>query len=152
MMEKVMLDVGCSLEVTLAWCISTKHLCDSYGYSPNQLVFAYIQNFPPVIQKKWPTLERVTASKLIASQQSTLHSARKKFIENEEDEKLCRKLRHKRDYQLVTFFHSSDGVFFKRSDSGYWKEPGTDIEHDNKQVFVRHRGAYMHVWVLAIYN
>ena len=46
MMEKVMLGVGCSLEVALAWCISTKHSCDSYGYSPNHLVFAYNPKFP----------------------------------------------------------------------------------------------------------
>ena len=40
MMEKVMSDIGCSLEVALSWCISAKNLLlNSYGYSPNQLVF-----------------------------------------------------------------------------------------------------------------
>ena len=47
MMEKVMSDVGCSLEVALAWCISAKNLLlISYVYSPNQLEFGYNSNFP----------------------------------------------------------------------------------------------------------
>ena len=51
MMEKVLSDVGCSLEVALAWCLSAKNaLLNSYGYSPNQLVFGYNPNFPSVSQ------------------------------------------------------------------------------------------------------
>ena len=50
MMEKVMLDIGCSLEVALAWCISAKNLLlNSYQYGPNQLVFGYNPNFPSVV-------------------------------------------------------------------------------------------------------
>ena len=50
MMGKVMPDIGCSLEVALAWCISAKNsLLNSYGYSPNQLVFGYNPNFPSVM-------------------------------------------------------------------------------------------------------
>ena len=49
MMEKVLSDVGCSLEVALAWCLSAKNaLLNSYGYSPNQLVFGYNPNFSSV--------------------------------------------------------------------------------------------------------
>ena len=51
MKEKVLSDVGCSLEVALAWCLSAKNaLLNSYGYSPNQLVFGYNPNFPSVSQ------------------------------------------------------------------------------------------------------
>ena len=39
MMEKVLPDVSCILEVALRWCLSAMHaLLNSYGYSPNQLV------------------------------------------------------------------------------------------------------------------
>ena len=63
MMEKVMSEVGCSLEVALAWCISAKNsLLNSYGYSPNQLVFGYYPNFPSVMRNKPPALEGVIAS------------------------------------------------------------------------------------------
>ena len=38
--EKVIVDVNCSLEVAFGWCLSAKAaLLNSYGYSPNQLVF-----------------------------------------------------------------------------------------------------------------
>ena len=96
MMEKVMSDVGCSLEVALAWCISAKNLLlNSYGYSPNQLVFGYNPNFPSVMRNKPPALEGVITSKLIALHLNALHSARKRFIKSEADEKLRRAQRHK---------------------------------------------------------
>ena len=61
MMEKVLLDVGCSLEVALAWCLSAKNaLLNAHGYSPNQLVFGYNPNFLSVIENKLPALEGVT--------------------------------------------------------------------------------------------
>ena len=66
MMEKVMSDVGCSLEVALAWCISAKNsLLNSYGYITNQLVFAYNPNFSSVMQNKPPAFEGIIASKLV---------------------------------------------------------------------------------------
>ena len=61
MMEKVLLDVGCSLEVALAWCLSAKNaLLNAYGYGPNQLVFGHNPNFLSVIENKLPALEGVT--------------------------------------------------------------------------------------------
>ena len=50
MMKKVISDVGCSLEVPLAWCISVKNsLLNSCGSSPNQFLFGYNPNFPSVM-------------------------------------------------------------------------------------------------------
>ena len=125
-MEKVMSDVGCSLEVALAWCISAKNsLLNSYGYSPNQLVFVYNRNVPSVMRNKPPTLDGVTASKLIALHLNALHSARKRFIDSEA-------LRHKTRLSTSKVFQSAGQVFYKRSDSGYWKVPGTAVWYDNK--------------------
>ena len=46
-MEKVLSYVKCSLDVALVWCLRAKYsLLNSYGYSPNQLVFGYNPNFP----------------------------------------------------------------------------------------------------------
>ena len=53
-------------------------------------------------------------------------------------------LRHKTRLSTRKVFQSCDQVFCKRSDSGYWKGPGTVIGHDDKQVLVRH-GLYMFV-------
>ena len=88
---KVMSDVGCSLEVALAWCISAKNSSlNSYGYSPNQFVFGYNPKFPSVIPIKPPALDGVFTNKLIALHLNALHSGRKRFIESEADEKLHR--------------------------------------------------------------
>ena len=120
MMEKVMSDVGCSLEVALAWCISAKNsLLNSYGYSPNQLVFGYYPNFPSVMRNKPSALEGVIASKLIALHLYALHSARKRFTETEADKKLRRAPRHKTRLLTSKIFQRGDHVFHKRNDSGY---------------------------------
>ena len=71
-------------------------------------------------------------------------SAGKRFIESEADENLRRALRHKTRLSTSKVFQRDDQLFYKRSDSGYWKGPGTVIGHDNKQVLVRH-GLYMFV-------
>ena len=77
MMEKVLPNVGCSLEVALASCLSAKNaLLNCYGYSPNQLVFSYNPNFPSVSENKLPALEGITSNELVASHLNALHSAR----------------------------------------------------------------------------
>ena len=88
MMEKVLADVSCSLEVALGWCLSAKNaLLNSYGYSPNQLVFGYNPNFLSVMDNKLEALSGRTSSEVIASHLNALHSARR-FIEIEADDKL----------------------------------------------------------------
>ena len=72
-------------------------------------------------------------------------SAGKRFIESEADENLRRALRHKTRLSTSKVFQRDDQLFYKRSDSGYWKGPGTVIGHDNKQVLVRHGGIYVRV-------
>ena len=53
MMEKVLADVNCSLEVALGWRLSAKNsLLNSYGYSLNQLVRGYNPNFLSVMDNK----------------------------------------------------------------------------------------------------
>ena len=90
-------------------------------------------------------MEGVIASKLIALHLNVLHSARKRFIESEADEKLHKALRHKTRLSTSKVFQSGDQVFYKRYDLGYWKVPRTVIGHGNKQVFVRHGGIYVFV-------
>ena len=146
MMEKVLPDVGCRLKVALAWCLSAKNaLLNSYGYSPNQLVFGYNPNFTSVIDNKLPALQGVTSSKLIASHLNALHAARRKFIETEADEKLRRALRHQTRTATSLKYQTGDQVYYKKKDSGYWKGPGTVIRYDNKQVFIRHGGSIYRV-------
>ena len=97
------------------------------------------------MRNKPPALEGVITGKLIALHLNALHSAGKRFTESEADQKLNRALRRKTRISTSKAFQSGDQVFYKRSDSGYWKGPGTVIGHDNKQVLVRHGGIYVRV-------
>ena len=139
-----MADVNCSLEVAFGWYLSAKNtLLNSYGYSPNQLVFGFNPNFLSVNDIKLLALERGTSSKLIASSLNPLHSARRRFIETEADEKLRRAL--KQTTTAISFqYQAGNQIYYKKDDSQYWKGPGTVIGYD-KQVFVRHGGTYLRV-------
>ena len=47
MLEKILDDAKCSIEVALAWALSAKNaLSNVFGYSSNQLVFEKNPNFP----------------------------------------------------------------------------------------------------------
>ena len=145
-MEEVLLEVKYSLDVALAWCLNAKYsLLNSYGYSPNQLVFGYNPSFPSVLNNQLPAQNGVTSSELIASHLNSLHAARKRFIETEVDEKLQRAHRHKTITATSLVYQNGDQVYYKKNDSQYWKGPATVIGIDNKQVFIRHGGIYVRV-------
>ena len=96
MVDKIIADTDCSLEIALAWAVNaTNSLHSAYGYSPNQLVFGSNSNLPSCLNDKPPALEGTTSSEVVVKNLSALHAARKAFIENEESEKLRRALRHK---------------------------------------------------------
>ena len=127
MMEKVLSDGGCSLEVALAQCLSAANaLLNSYGYSSDQLIFGYNPNFLSVTENKLPALEGIMSSELVASHLNALHSARRRFIETEADEKLHRALKHKRrtatnlKYQRGSVLQVKRFKLLERSWDGYW--------------------------------
>ena len=118
MMEKVLLYLKCSLYVTLVWCLSAKNsLLNSYGYSPNQLVFGYNPNFPSVLNNQLPSQNGVTSSELIALHLNSLHVARRRFIETEANEKLRRDLRHKTRTATSLVYQNGGQVYYKKNDS-----------------------------------
>ena len=146
LMEKVLADVNCSLEVALGWRLSAKNsLLNSYGYSPNQLVRGYNPNFLSVMDNKLWALSRRTSSEVIACHLNVLHSARRRFIETEADDKLRPALRHKTRTTISFQYQTGDQVYYKKGDSRYWKGQGTVIGYDDKQVFVRHGGSYLRI-------
>ena len=75
-MPKVLSDGKYSLDVALARCLSAKNsLFNSYGYSPNQLLFGYNTNFPSVLNNQLPAQNGVTSGELISSHLNFLHAA-----------------------------------------------------------------------------
>ena len=96
MMEKVLSNVKFTFDNVLAWCFRAKnYLLSSYGYNPNEIVFGYNPNFPPVLNNLLPAQNGVASNELISYHFFILHAARKIFIEIELDEKLRRVLSHK---------------------------------------------------------
>ena len=63
MVDRILEDVNCSIEVALAWALSAKNsLKNVFGYSPDQLVFGKNLNLPTVIGSEPPALEVVKVS------------------------------------------------------------------------------------------
>ena len=144
MTEKVMDDNSCTLEV--CWAISAKNaLHNSFGFSPNQLVFGKNPNTPSVLHDNSPAMEGVTPSKLIASHLNAMNRARKAFIESETSEKLRRALRKKTRNITSEIFQQGDKVYYKRNNSKLWKGPGMVIGSEDKQVIVKHGGYLIRV-------
>ena len=143
---KTIEDVGCNLEIALAWAISAKNsLQNNNGFSPNQLVFGKNPSFPSVLVDQLPALEGKTSSEIIAENLNAMHVARKTFIEAESSEKIRRALRHNiRTTGDIKYF-TGDNIYYKRNDSNLWKGPATVIGQDNQQVLVKHGSVYVRV-------
>ena len=77
-------------------CKKCMYVCNTFGYSPNQLVFGRNLNLPSVLTAVLPALRGATCSELIANHLNVLHSARKAFIQSESDEKLSRAIHHQK--------------------------------------------------------
>ena len=146
MMAKLLSDVKCSLDVALAWCLSAKNsLYNSYGYSPNQLVFGYNTNFASVLNTQLPAQNSVTSGELISSHLNSMHAATERFIETEADdfeEPSCTKQELP---QVCFFYQNGNQVYYKKNNLRYWKGPETVIGIDSNLVFVRHGGEYVRV-------
>ena len=52
---------------------------------------------------------------------------------------------HKTRTAISFQYQTGDQIYYKKDDSQYWKGPGRVTGYDNKQVFVRHGGAYLRV-------
>ena len=146
MVEKVMADINCSLEVALAWSVSAKNsLKNVYGFSPNQLVFGKKPNIPTVLNSELPALEGVTSSQLISEHLNAMHASRKAFIQCEASDKLKRALLKKTRTATIHEFKTGNEVYYKKKDSRRWHGPGIVIGGINKQVFVKHGGSFLRV-------
>ena len=93
-MMKTMDDAKCNMETALAWATSAKNsLQNSFGFSPNQLVFGKGVNFPSVEHSKPPAMESAR-SDLVRQNLNALHKARESYIKAESSERIKRALRH----------------------------------------------------------
>ena len=61
----------------------------------------------------------VTSSELVASHLNALHSARRRFMETEADERLRRALKRKTRTATSLKYQAGDQVYYKKKDSSY---------------------------------
>ena len=63
MVDKILHDQNCSVELAFAWAVSAKNsLSNVFGYSPSQLIFEKNPNLPSVLTEQPPALENITSS------------------------------------------------------------------------------------------
>ena len=82
-----MADVGCDIQMALAWALSAKNALSSYlGFAPNQLVFGSNPSLPNIVNNNLPALGQVEGSEMVRMNLNALHSARREFIKAESSE------------------------------------------------------------------
>lgn len=146
MVDKVLLEVKCSLKVALAWSVAAKNaLQNVYGFSPNQLVFGRNPNFPVAAESELPALDSRTASKMLANHLNALHEAREAFISAESSAKIKRALLRKTRTATVLEYPAGTKVYYKRSSDRKWKGPAAVLGSVNKQVIIKHGSFFYRV-------
>lgn len=146
MIEKIIDDTGCSLQVAVASAVSSKNaLANVYGFSPNQLVFGKNPNFPSNLTDKLPALETPCHSQVVNQKLSAIHAARRAFIKTESSERIKRALRHQTRQSNSHIFQNGDSVYYKRESSNQWKGPGTVIGVEHQTVLIKHGSTHVKV-------
>ena len=142
-MMKTMEDVKCSMETALAWAVCAKNsLQNTFGYSPNQLVFGINVNLPSVEHDAPPALKSPEHSDLVRENLNALHKARENFIKSESSERIKRALRHNvRTYAEVEFSPGEKVYYKRRADKG-WKGPAKVLGKETNFVLIRHGASY----------
>ena len=114
MVNKVMSDADCSLEMAVHWATAAKNALSSiYGYSPNILVFGRNPNFPTSMTDRPPADNPVCLSSYLAKNLKAMHQAREAFIKQEACEKLRRALLRKSRTYSNEVFSNGDVVYYK---------------------------------------
>ena len=136
--NKILEEVNCSLDVALCWAVNAKNsLQNIYGFSPYQLVFGQNPTLPTVLTSRLPALEGITESKVVAEHLNALHQARQEFIKAEASEKIRRAMKAKTRTHTNVHYLPGDEVFYKRESDDRWKGPGRVIGQDGTKVLVK---------------
>ncbi len=138
MVLKIMMDTNCSIDMAIPWAISAKNsLANTYGFSPNQLVFGQEIKLPSV-HHDLPPAQNTNTIPLVAKHLMALHKARQAFISQESCEKLRRALnRQTRTYSDFSY-QTGDNVYYKRLQQSEWHGPAKVIGRDGTQYLLKH--------------
>ena len=114
MLDKVLEDTGCSMEIALAWCVNAKNsLQNVHGFSPYQLAIGTNPRLPTAFVDRPPALDFEPVSKMIKNNLHALHQAREAFIAAENSDRIRRALTHN--------IRSSNDYVYTTGDLEYYK-------------------------------
>ena len=144
MLNKVIEENHCSLDIALAWCLNAKNtLQNVHGFSPIQLAIGQNPSLPCAFTDKPPALSMIQHSKIISDHLNIIHKAREAFIMNENSEKIRKTLRHNIRTSNDNIFVTGDSVYYKRASNRRWRGPAKVLGKDGQQVLVKHGGTYV---------
>ena len=146
MLDKVLLDVGCNLDIAVAWCCNAKNsLHNIQGFSPYQLAIGCNPTLPNTLENQLPAQTNEPVSHIIKENLNALHKAREAFIQTENSEKIKRALSLPVRTSGEVKYFNGDRVYYKRKDSRAWHGPATVLGQDGQQVLLKHGGVYVRV-------
>ena len=152
MLDKVLHETKCDMDIALAWCVNAKNSLQSvHGFSPFQLVLGRNPKLPTALANRPPALaSSQPVSEILRQNLNALHAARRAFIESEHSERVKRALSHNIRTSNNQRFLNGDLVYYKRLDNPEWKGPGTVIGQDGQQVLLKHGGYLQRVHTCRI--
>ena len=136
--EKVVEDVGCSVEIALAWSVNAKNsLHNVHGFSPYQMVFGQNPNLPLSLNSKPPALEGISSSELVRNHLNALHKARQAFIKSESSDKVRRAMKARVRTHNDHKYYQGDRVYYKRDKEERWRGPATVVIQEGSKVLLK---------------
>lgn len=146
MMEKVVNDINCSVEIALSWSLAAKNALNNvFGFSPNMLVFGRNPNLPNILVNKPPANNPVSVSKYLCENLNAMQAAREAYVQQESSEKLKRALLRKTRSYSNEVFQTGDSVYYRRDNNVYWHGPAKIIGQDGKMFLLKSNGLYIRV-------
>ena len=146
MLDKVLNDGGCSLDVGIAWrCNAKNSLYNMQSFSPYQLAMGSNPILPNSRESNLPALTNKPSNLIFKENLETLHKAREAFIQSENSEKIKGAITHpvrtSGDFKYI----NCDTVYYKYKDSRAWHGPVVFLGQDCQQVLLKHGGVYVRV-------
>ena len=148
MIESIMEDTGCNLDIAIAWSVNAKNSLNSvFGFSSHQFVFGQNPKVPGLLNddQKLPMLNDQTSSKVVAEHLTALNEARRKFIELENSSRLKRALQERVQESSNIRYTCGDIVYFKRNKEKVWNGPASVVGQINNQVLIKQGGLFVRI-------
>ena len=126
MLDKVLEETQCDLELAVAWCVNAKNsLSNIHGFSSYQLAICVNPKLPSMVSIRAPAFTVTPSSKVISYNLGAIHNAEKALIASENSETLRRALAHNIRTSEDIKYTTGDHVYFTRADSREWNGPAT---------------------------